>query len=107
GVYKSGDKFVVAIYRQDGSAAFALVEPTKSTSGKSASRPDMSDLMKTGRVIYTVHVPGTEGAAKAIGAPEPADKLGNGIPLAKLTRKQRSDVVKQYTLTADVLDTIG
>jgi hypothetical protein len=107
-VYKSGDKFVVAIYRQDGSAALALVEPSKSrASGKAASRPDMADLMKNGRVIYTVKVAATGGSAETIDATELAGKLGNGTPVAKLTRKQRSDLIKQHKSAAGKLDMIG
>jgi len=107
-VYKSGDKFVVAIYRQDGSAALALVEPRKSrASGKAPSRPDIADLMKNGRVIYTVNVAAKNGAAETTDATEPAAKLGKAAPLAKLTRQHRSSLSKQNKLTAGMLETIG
>jgi hypothetical protein len=107
-VYKSGDKFVVAIYRQDGSAALALVEPPHSrASGKAASRPDMADLMQKGRVIYTVKMAAADGTADRADAAEPAGELGKGTPLAKLTRKQRADLIKQHKLVAGILDTIG
>ena len=108
-VYKSGDKFVVAIYRQDGSAALALVEPRKSrASGKAPSRPDIADLMKNGRVIYTVNVTANDtAAAETTDATEPAAELAKAAPLAKLTRQHRSSLSKQNKLTAGMLETIG
>src|SRR2546430_15718076 len=108
-VYQRGDKFIVAIYRQDGSAALALVEPPKSSprsSGKGAPKPDMANLMQNGRVIYTVNI-----AAKDTPAAESTElsvsKSGKGIASTKLTRKQRSDLARQHKSAAGMLDTIG
>jgi len=106
-VYKSGDKFVVAIYRQDGSAALALVEPPSHTSGKAASTPDMADLMKSGRVIYTVKVAAPDASAETIETAKLTGKPGKGAAVAKLTPKQRSDLVRQHKSVADMLDMIG
>jgi hypothetical protein len=106
-VYKSGDKFVVAIYRQDGSASLALVEPPSHASGKAPSTPDMAELMKSGRVIYTVKVAATDGSAGTIDGKELAGKLGKGTSFAKLTPKQRSELIKQHKSAADMLDMIG
>jgi hypothetical protein len=108
-VYKSGDKFIVAIYRQDGSAALALVEPPKSRgSGKAASRLDMADLMRNGRVVYTVNVAANDTpAAESTDETKPAGKPDKGAPAAKLTRKQRSDLIKRHRLAAGMMDAIG
>src|SRR5262245_34593923 len=108
-VYKSGDKFIVAIYREDGSAALALVEPPKSIPrGKGASRADMADLMRNGRVIYTVNVaPKDTPADEPTDATDSAGKPSKGAPVAKLTRKQRSDLIKRIRSTARILGTIG
>ena len=107
-VYKSGDKFVVAIYRQDGSAALTLVEPPPShASGMAPSTPDMAELMKSGRVIYTVKVAAPDASAETIDATELTGKLGEGTPVAKLTPQQRSDLIKQHKSAADMLDMIA
>jgi hypothetical protein len=107
-VYRSGDKFVVAIYRQDGSASLALVEPPQSpASGKAAPTPAMADLMKSGRVIYAVKVAATDRSAETIDGKELAGKLGTGTSFAELTPKQRSDLIKQHKSVADMLDMIG
>ena len=110
-VYKSGDKFIVAIYSEDGSAALALVEPPKSRArgpGKGASKPDMADLMRNGRVIYTVNVaPKDTPADEPTDATDSAGKPSKGAPVAKLMRKQRSDLIKRMRSTAGILGTIG
>jgi hypothetical protein len=67
----------------------------------------MADLMKSGRVIYTVKVAATDGSAETIDGKELAGKLGTGTSFAKLTPKQRSDLIKQHKSAADMLATIG
>src|SRR5438128_11582970 len=100
-IFKSGNKFVVAVYRADGSAALGLLEPPKNApqgKGKQAAAPTLADL-KDWRVVTSVEV-AANGAAAPIDVA--AGKPGN----AKLTRKQRSELFKQTRATASVLDTI-
>jgi hypothetical protein len=101
-IYKSGDKFVVAVYRADGSAALGLLELPKSASqdmGKAAAAPTLADL-KDWRVVATVEV-------AANGAAGPLDVAAGKPGNSKLTRKQRSELFKQTKVTASVLDTIN
>lgn len=105
-IYKSDDKFVVAVYRADGSAALALVElPKPRGSGKTATKPDMANLMQNGRVIYTVNVlakdmPGAESTDAS------ASKRVEGKPSPKLTRKQRTELIKEHKASVDMLEAI-
>ena len=57
-IFKSGNKFVVAVYRADGSAALGLLEPPKNApqgKGKQAAAPTLADL-KDWRVVTSVEV---------------------------------------------------
>src|SRR5438477_3331515 len=93
-IFKSGNKFVVAVYRADGSAVFGLLEPPKSSpqgKGKELATPTLADL-KDWRVVTSIDV-AAQGAAGKIDVS--VGKPGN----SKLTRKQRSDLIKEARST--------
>src|SRR5262249_21573097 len=56
---------------------------------------------------YTVKAAAPDASAETTDATELAVKLDKGTPVAKLTSKQRSELIKQHKSAADMLDTIG
>ena len=98
-LYQQGDDYVVAVYKSDGSAVLGVVEADhvkRHRTGKHAWRPDIDDLMKKGRVKYTIRLAAGESPeAKGLDLPPDvarrlaAHKVATGEHHAKLTRKQR------------------
>ena len=73
-IFKSGNKFVAAVYRADGSAVFGLLEPPKSSpqgKGKEVAAPTLAELQNW-RVVYSIDV-----AAKA-----PDGSVRHPVPLS-------------------------
>jgi hypothetical protein len=121
-VYQQGDKFLVVASKADGSATMAVIEMPNAkpdASGKAASRPDIADLIKNGKVTYTVRVapngtPAAQATDKAIvnlpagisGDPA-AEKDAKGKSDVRLTRQQKFDLIKRIKMTAQVLETVG
>src|SRR5436305_528391 len=91
-IYKSGDKYVVAFYRADGSEIIGLLEPPKSFTQVKIKAPTLADL-KDWRVVTSIDV-----AAKNAGGKMDAafGKPGN----AKLTRKRRLELIEKSRSTA-------
>ncbi len=117
-VYQRGQQFVVAIYRTDGSAALALVEPPKTGrdgTGKAASKPDYAGLLQSGRVTFTVDLapdgtlagPAIAGARSQPPQGKPADgKSGGKANSGALTRKQKLELRTQFRTEARMIGAI-
>ena len=119
-LYQQGDDYVVAVYKSDGSAVLGVVEADhvkRHRTGKHAWRPDIDDLMKKGRVKYTIRLAAGESPeAKGIDLPpEVANRLAahqaaKGERHVKLTRKQKRELatrIARVKQTARALDTAG
>jgi hypothetical protein len=118
-IYRQGHEFVVAVYHPDGSAALAVVEPApvkRHRSRKHASAPSLDELMKVGRVKYTIRLyPKDTSEAEAQNLPilnRPAEGHSRGAEAAtdtlrklKLNRKQRVRLKKQSQAAARALRT--
>src|SRR5712691_11374077 len=121
-VIKHGKDFIVVVHRPDGSAVIGLVDyPGRDGSGKRTAEPSLDELIKNGKVTYTVTV-APEGTPLAKSIDEkfgnvplpknPGDKHGAGQqgkdkPGLKLTRKEKSDLARQSLASAKVMDRIG
>jgi len=122
-LYQQGDDYVVAVYKTDGSAVLGVVEADnvkRHRTGKHSWRPDIDDLMKKGRVKYTIRLAaGETPEAKDLKLPpeamrdlaaHTAAKDAKGKRRARLTRKQRRELamrIAQIKQTARALDTAG
>jgi hypothetical protein len=117
-IYRQGDNFVVAVYHSDGSAVLAVVEPARAKRHRSRKQatPSITELMKTGRVKYTIRlVPADTPEAKAdipaglaLDRPQDAPNKDSEKKLSsKLSRKQKSDLIRRIRVTTHSLDTAG
>src|ERR1044071_9837673 len=110
-IFKNGDNFVAVIFRSDGSATVAVVDyrPPKAA-GKPNTKPDIDDLMRNGKVTYTVRLTQKEmtvrKAAEA-NAAKPGSKAVDAKARTTLTRQQKSDLLKQIRQSTRALDTVG
>jgi hypothetical protein len=124
-IYRMGDKFVVAISTTEGSTTLAVVEPAankRRPARKGEAQPDIADLMRNGRVIYTIELATGAAAQSQLGelkldsltrvAPPPtaariATPKGRRQVVSSLTRQQRARIVKQTKIAADALSTVA
>jgi hypothetical protein len=113
-IYKQGDDFVVAVYHPDGTAVLAVVEPApvKHHSRKRARMPSIAELMKTGRVKYTIRVNPGESEAKSkvstanmpVNVPSATGAAASKADL-KLSPKEKARLRKKSRATARALQT--
>jgi len=93
-VYPAGDKFVVAVYRPDGGVILSLVEaPGLDMTRQSA--PDMDELIRRGRVTYTVRLSPGDGAAPSDLAARLKPRTASGGAARHPVDRRRAALIRQ------------
>jgi hypothetical protein len=117
-VYKAGHDFVVAVYQPDSSAVLSIVEARHVKMDRLANGtrgPNMSDLIKKGRVKYTIRM-GSEEMSKinSIGGSEAQSfartgvgSAGNTKPGAKLTAQQKKVLFAKLRAARKAMGTVS
>jgi len=111
-VYPAGDKFVVAVYRPDGGVVLSLVTAPGLKQPPHAA-PDMAELIKRGRVVYTARLAPAEAAPSDLAAQLKPPTARGAAPHrldkrhARLARQRWADLKKRVAAAVSAMTRFG